>query len=254
MMKRLKISRLSAFILLTSLFPLLVNSTEVGIKIGFHHSDFPDYQSYENHIFRFSSFKIGFFLQSNWRNHFQFQAEVYFHQLGMNRIRTISTAADLHGNIPGDAFLVEGLGDNPDVYIFSFQDTLSYLEIPLLVSYRILSKNTFSPFLTGGVSTSVRISPNRPKIDADVAAEWLQENHYYLPGLQVNDEFDVGRYNRFEGGLIAGAGVTSSTDKVRWSCEFRINFGFIPIYREFTADGIEPHKNKTMGFLFSLTF
>lgn len=255
MMKRLKVIRFIVFALSVSLFPFIMKCTEAGIKVGFHHSDFPDFKSYESHVFRFSSFKIGFFIQSSWKHNFQFQAEVFFQQLGMNRIKTISSATDLHGGIPVDAFLVEGATyGGPDIYIYSFQDSLSYFEIPLLVSYRILNKSAFSLFVTGGLFTSVRISRNRPEIDSEVAVNWLQQNQYYLPGLQVTQEFDVGRYSRFEGGMVAGAGVGSSTDRIRWSCEFRINFGLTPIYKEYTADGIAPHKNKTMGFLFSLTF
>ncbi|MGD2092939.1 MAG: porin family protein [Candidatus Aminicenantes bacterium] len=138
-----------------------------------------------------------------------------------------------------------------------FYDNIRYLEIPVLIKYRIPLKGDFRPVFVAGGYAAFRLSGQIPADEASkLATDWWEG--YDAP--LSRDYADV------EGGLVLGIGIEHGSGNTKLSFDIRFNIGLSTLANVFSSYptrneyGVEAlsydysQRNHSMSFMVGLSF
>ncbi|UCH92448.1 MAG: PorT family protein [Candidatus Aminicenantes bacterium] len=138
-----------------------------------------------------------------------------------------------------------------------FYDNIRYLEIPVLLKYRIPLKGDLRPVVTAGGYAGFRLSQQIPEEDTRVfSADWWEG--YETPLTR--------EYAGVEGGLVLGIGIEHGSGNTTLSFDVRFNIGLttlakifssFPTRNEFGIYALSydyTQRNHSMSFMVGLSF
>ncbi len=172
-----------------------VYGAEFGIKIGTQRLE-SDSESFRPRMGLFYSIDLG--------KNFKLQPEVYlsyftYDYAGINFTGTESARKEVR-----------------------YYDNLRYLEVPILIKYRMPLKGDLKPVLLVGGYAAIRLSERTP--DHEVSMESLDWWEFYETPL-IRD------YAGIEGGVVLGLGLEHGSGKTRLSFDVRFNIGLTNMAR-----------------------
>lgn len=138
-----------------------------------------------------------------------------------------------------------------------YYDNLSYLEVPVLIKYRMPLKGDLKPVLLVGGYAAIRLSERTP--DYEVSKESVDWWEFYETPL-IRD------YAGIEGGAVLGLGLEHGSGKTKLSFDVRFNIGLTKLARISSSFpirdsfGIEilpynyTQRNHSMSFSVGLSF
>jgi hypothetical protein len=138
-----------------------------------------------------------------------------------------------------------------------FYDNIRYLEIPVLLKYRIPLKGDLRPVFVAGGYAAIRMSEQIPADEASkLATDWWAE--YDAPLTR--------EYAGVEGGVVLGIGIEHGSGNTKLSFDVRFNIGLstlakifssFPTRNEFGAYALSydySQRNHSMSFMVGLSF
>jgi hypothetical protein len=138
-----------------------------------------------------------------------------------------------------------------------FYDNLRYLEIPVLLKYRIPLKGDLRPVVVAGGYAAFRLSQQVPADDAlQLSTDWWAE--YQGP---LNRD-----YAGVEGGLVLGIGIEHGSGNTKLSFDVRFNIGLSTLAKIFSSFPTRnelgvyllpydySQRNHSMSFMVGLSF
>lgn len=235
--------KLSSFILIALLLICLPNSlsADIGVKLGPQRSDF------DSGGLDMSRFKFGIFYSIKLNDKISLQPEIYYSQMGINSF---------------DVYYPNGYPEDPDKFVCQYKDTLSYMEVPLIIKYSLKPIGDLRPIILGGGYAAVRVSKNLsfPQDEVDWASSY--EDSIYWQGYWDAERFNAPRpltaddvylpHAAIDAGIILGLGLEHGRDKIKMSFDMRFNIGMTNMHRESTLH--LKKRNNSMSFLLGLSF
>ncbi|MCP4151148.1 MAG: PorT family protein [bacterium] len=204
-------------------------ASEIGLRIGSQR------MGSGNEYFRF---KVGMFYSIDMSDNFKLQPEVYFSTYSYDYAGLTYMGADWSRKE------------------LRYYDNLSYIEVPVLVKYRIPLAGDLRPVILAGLYAAIRLNEVTPE---------YTENEFYSDG-EFWEGFEIGLnrdYAKVEGGVVLGIGVEHGTGKTRLSFDVRFNLGLTKLTTVYTSypeelmytDQVSYSKrNNSMSFNVGLSF
>lgn len=230
-----RVFRGSIIVVMTVLFFLVscvweVYGAEFGVRVGTQRLE-SNSESFRPKVGLFYSFQLG--------KNINFQPEVY---LSYNTY-------DYAGVVfPGSLISRKEL---------RFYDNIRYLEIPLLLKYRIPLKGDLRPVLIAGGYAALRLSKENATDEAMMLeADWWAE--YETPLMR--------KYAAVEGGVVVGIGVEHGSGNTKLSFDVRFNIGLTTLVSVFSSFPTEnaygvyvlpydyTQRNHSLSFMVGLSF
>ncbi len=176
-----------------------VYGAEFGVRIGTQRLE-SNSESFRPKVGLFYSFQLG--------KNFNLQPEIY---LSYNTY-------DYAGVVfAGSSFSRKEL---------RFYDNIRYLEIPVLLKYRIPLKGDLRPVFTAGGYAAFRLSEQIPTDDASkLGVDWWAE--YDAPLTR--------EYASVEGGIVLGIGIEHGSGNTKLSFDVRFNIGLSTMAKVFSS-------------------
>jgi hypothetical protein len=207
-----------------------VHGAEIGVRIGTQRLE-SNSESFRPKVGLFYSFQLG--------KNFNLQPEIY---LSYNTY-------DYAGVVfAGSSFSRKEL---------RYYDNIRYLEIPVLLKYRIPLKGDLRPVFVGGGYAAFRLSGQIQADDAlKLGADWWGE--YETPLSR--------EYAGVEGGIVLGIGIEHGSGNTKLSFDVRFNIGLstlakvfssFPTRNEFGVDTLSydySQRNHSMAFMVGISF
>jgi hypothetical protein len=203
----LKMFVMSMVLGLSGTFALLVLANQVGINAGL--------QSIEGA-------KLGFFYAVDLDESLQLQPGIYYTQRKYK-----VPPPDWYDIFPPER-----------VY-----DTVRFIEIPVLLKYKVNLKGPFKPFLFGGGYVAFRIS------------EQMVFDSSRFPGVPV-----FRSYAYRDGGVVMGAGFEHGRGRIKYNLDFRANIGLSQVQKvehgEFLSTISPPteNKNRSLSIMLGVSY
>lgn len=199
----------------------MAQSSGVGLRLGGNYSTLSGYEDFEPSSKILPSMGLTGFLQG--RGNWSFSADLLFSQRGVE-----------YKKVKSDSLQTE-----TELY----DETLNYIEIPVLFHYSFLSDSSaFRPRVFFGPSLNVRASSNRnlsyKKVNA--ADSVLLES--------TADQDLKNTYTPLDYGFIVGAGITYKINaKFVATADVRLNYGLMDI-REYLSESSPSIRNRNYCF------
>jgi len=207
-----------------------VYGAEFGVRIGTQRLE-SNSESFRPKVGLFYSFQLG--------KNFNFQPEIYlsyytYDYAGIVFAGTLISRKELR-----------------------FYDNIRYLEIPLLLKYRIPLKGDLRPVFVAGGYAAFRLSQQIPADDAtELATDWWAE--YQGPLSR--------EYAGVEGGIVLGIGIEHGSGNTKLSFDVRLNIGLSTLAKIFSSYPTRnefgvyllpydySQRNHSMSFMVGLSF
>jgi hypothetical protein len=224
---------LVSFVLLSLLICIDINvvyGAEFGVKLGTQRLES------QSEYFRP---KVGFFYSFPLGKNIDLQSEIY---LSYNKY-------DYAGVVYSTS--------NTSRKELKFYDNIRYLEIPVLLKYRIPLKGDLRPVFVAGGYAAFRLSDQIPVDEpAEISMEWWEE--YETPLSR--------EYASVEGGMVIGIGIEHGSGNTRLCFDVRFNIGLTTLAKIFSSFPIRTlegnyvlpydysQRNHSLSFMVGLSF
>jgi len=138
-----------------------------------------------------------------------------------------------------------------------YYDNLRYLEVPVLIKYRVPLKGDLAPVLLVGGYGAIRLGDRTP--DYEVSKDNLEWWEFYETPL-------IREYPGIEAGAVLGLGLEHGGDKTRLSFEVRFNIGLTKLARVYSSQATidrygnpfllynYTQRNHSVSFMVGLSF
>ncbi len=218
-------------------------SADIGLKLGPQRSNF-DRGGYD-----LTRFKVGLFYSMNLSKNLSFQPELYYSQLGVNEVQ----------------YNVLAYNDGEVAYVYNVQDIskLSYIELPVILKYKLPLKGELKPVLMAGIYGAMRISRGRSNTFWDfsqVSSQGAEVDYgsVIYEEIQSLDYENLNQsYSDIDAGFVLGFGIEHGVGKTRLLFDIRTNIGVTNIYaKNSDPNHINPPKRRTssLTFMVGLSF
>lgn len=205
-----------------------LEAASVGVKLGVHRLDNNSSNSFSTRLGLFCNFALG--------GNFSLQPELYLN----NYIYPYG----------GEYY---SLGDTSKETVYS--DKLRYLEVPLLIKYRVPIKGDLRPVVFGGLYAAFRLSEKKPELK-DYQLDESFWGFYNTPLLR--------EYPGVEGGWIIGLGLEHGQGRTRMHFDVRLNIGLTHLAKvtssayNYLGESITPYdysdRNHSLSFNMGISF
>lgn len=225
------------------LIPLLVchiEAGDLGLKLG------PQRSHFDNSSFHLEHFKIGIFYSIGLGDGFSLNPEIYFSHLGSRTVNIRFDSAELAQPYPEQ-----------------YKNRLSYIELPLLVKYKIPTRGDLKPMILAGGYIAFRVSRNLSLPDnIDWQHPWENREYWsqaeFLSITEENTPLpfssdDIYRpYAGSEGGIVLGIGLEKTYKNVTFIIDWRLNLGLTNVYQSIPET--RERRNNALSFMIGLGF
>jgi hypothetical protein len=207
-----------------------VYGAEFGVKIGTQRLE-SNSESFRPKVGLSYSFQLG--------KNFNFQPEIY---LSYNTY-----------DYAGVVFAGSSTGRKE----LRYYDNIRYMEIPVLLKYRVPLKGDLRPVFIGGGYAAFRLSEQVPADEASkMAANWWEG--YEAPLTR--------EYAGVEGGIVLGIGIEHGSGNTKLSFDVRFNIGLSTLAKVFSSYPTRDEygiyalsydysqRNHSMSFMVGLSF
>jgi hypothetical protein len=213
---------------------------DFGLKLG------PQRSHLDDSAFNLGHFKIGLFYTIPLGGRLKLNPEIYFSHLGSRAIHIRYSSKELSRPIDEQ-----------------YEDRLSYIEIPLLLTFSVPTRGNLEPVVFAGGYIAIRVSQNLalPQgIDWQHPWEnreyWSQSEYLtYTEGdsaLPYTNDDIYHAYAGSEGGVVLGIGLEHSLGSGKLIFDWRLNLGLTNIYR--ASPDARERRNNAMTFMIGLGF
>lgn len=209
-MKQIKRAAL-LIVVLAFMQPVLHGS--IGIKMGFQRAEYEEINE-----FNLNSYKIGVFYSFRLGKNVLLQPELYFSQFG--------------SRVYGSDWMTGKLN----------KETLSYIELPLLVKYRVPLGSRLRPVLFGGGYFAYRVSKNLFDIITEIYGECYVPPSPYITYIP---------YSETDSGVVMGIGLEHIGSTASMHFDLRVNIGLLNVYNG-TPDFKK--RNHSLSFMVGVGF
>lgn len=189
-------------VLWVSIQPVLHGS--IGIKTGLQRAEYE-----ENNSFNLNSYKIGVFYSFRLGKDVLLQPELYFSHFGSR----FYSSGWMTGTIN--------------------KETLSYIELPFLVKYRVPLSSGLRPVVFGGGYFAYRVSRNLYDKVTEIYEGCVGPPVIYIP------------HSERDGGIVMGVGLEHMGKSTGMHFDLRVNIGLLDVY-----DGTEEYKKRNHSLSF----
>lgn len=209
-MKQIKRAAL-LIVVLAFMQPVLHGS--MGIKMGFQRAEYEEINE-----FNLNSYKIGVFYSFRLGKNVLLQPELYFSQFG--------------SRVYGSDWMTGKLN----------KETLSYIELPLLVKYRVPLGSRLRPVFFGGGYFAYRVSKNLFDIITEIYGECYVPPSPYITYIP---------YSETDSGVVVGIGLEHIGSTTSMHFDLRVNIGLLNVYNG-TPDFKK--RNHSLSFMVGVGF
>lgn len=177
-------------VVLAFMQPVLQGS--IGIKMGLQRAEYEEMNS-----FNLNSYKIGVFYSFRLGRNVWLQPELHFSHFGSRSFGTDWRTGNL------------------------YKETLSYIEFPLLVKYKVPLGSRLRPVLFGGGYFAYRVSKNLFDILTEVNGECFSPPSPYTTYVP---------YAKTDSGVVVGVGLEHIGNVTSMHFDLRVNIGLLNVY------------------------
>ena len=206
-----------------------------GIKSGANFANVYNVEDSLDYKTR-TGFIVGAFYRFDLNNHLAIQPEAYFSMKG-TKVGSVETYNYLGGTVT-------------EIYDYTFK--LNYLEIPVLLKYKIQTRGKLKPSLFLGPCMAFKVSARLTgsyKYEENYA--YLGESGYVSYAADIDEELDEVKTTDF--GLIIGAGLDIEMGSSSLVIEARYNWGLTGLSK--FADASDPGaKNAAFTLMMGIAF
>lgn len=199
----------------------MAQSSGVGLRLGANYSSLTGYEDFEPSAKILPSVGLSGFLQG--KGNWTFSTDLLYSQRGVEYKKIMS--------------------DSLQTVTETFDETITYIEIPVLFHYSFLSDSaTFRPRVFFGPSLNVRATSNR-----NLAYKKVNASDSVL--VETSSDLDLkNTYTPLDYGFVVGAGITYKINSnFVATADVRINYGLMDI-REYLSESSPSIRNRNYCF------